>query len=44
MHKIRVDTLKNRLYVTFGGFFSQEEMKKASDEAIAATKQLRPGV
>ena len=43
MYSIRVDALKNRLYVTLEGFFSLEEMKRCGDETIEATKKLRPG-
>lgn len=43
MHTIRVDTVRNRLYVTLVGFFSLEEIKKCGDETIEATKRLRTG-
>ena len=43
MFSVRVDTVKNRLYVTLVGFFTLEEMKRCGDETIEATKKLRPG-
>lgn len=43
MYTIRVDTEKNRLYVTLVGFFTLEEMKRCGDETIAATGKLKPG-
>jgi hypothetical protein len=43
MYNIRVDTVKNRLYVTLVGFFSLDEIKKCGDETIEATKRLRSG-
>jgi len=43
MYAIRVNTVRNRLYVTLVGYFSFEEIKKCGDETIEATKQLRPG-
>jgi len=43
MHTIRIDTIRNRLYVTLVGYFSLEEIKKCGDETIEATNQLRPG-
>ena len=43
MYTIRVDTGKNRLYVTLVGYFSIDEMKTCGDETIQATARLRPG-
>lgn len=43
MYDIRVDTVKNRLYVTLTGFFALDEIKKCGNETIEATKRLRPG-
>jgi hypothetical protein len=43
MYTIRVDTVKNRLYVTLVGYFSIDEMKTCGDETIQATARLRPG-
>lgn len=43
MFTIRVDTAKNRLYVTLAGFFTLEEMKRCGDDTIKATAKLRPG-
>jgi hypothetical protein len=43
MHTIEVDVPKNRLIVTLVGFFSYEEMKKCTDETIAAVASLKPG-
>ena len=43
MYTVRVDVVKNRLYVTLSGFFSLEEIKRCGDETIAATQRLRPG-
>jgi hypothetical protein len=42
-YAVRVDPVRNRLYVTLSGFFSLEEIKRCGDETIAATKKLRPG-
>ena len=41
--EIRADTLKNRMYLVLDGFFTDEEMKKAADEAIQEVKKLKPG-
>ncbi len=43
MYTIRVDTVRNRLYVTLVGYFALEEIKKCGDETIESTKRLRPG-
>ena len=43
MYSIRVDLVRNRLYVTLVGFFSPEEIKQCGDETIEATKRLRRG-
>ena len=43
MYTIRVNTLKNRLYVTLVGYFTLEEIKRCGDETIEATAKLRPG-
>jgi hypothetical protein len=42
-YKIRVDIVKNRLYVTLIGFPSLDEMQRCGDETIEATRRLRPG-
>jgi hypothetical protein len=42
-YTVRVNALKNRLYVALVGYFSLEEMQRCGDETIAATKKLRPG-
>ena len=42
-YKIRVDIVKNRLYVTLVGFPSLDEMQRCGDETIEATRRLRPG-
>jgi len=43
MTRLKIDSSKNRLYVTMAGFFSVEDMKKWSDETIAMAKKLKPG-
>jgi hypothetical protein len=43
MYEFKVDTVKNRLYITLEGFFSAEEMKQCSDATIEAIRQLQPG-
>ena len=43
MYTIRVDSIRNRLYVTLVGYFSVDEMRQCGDETIAATAKLRPG-
>jgi len=43
MYTIRVDAIKNRLYVTLAGYFTLEEMTRCGDETIEATAKLRPG-
>jgi hypothetical protein len=43
MYTIRVDTLKNRLYVTLVGYFTLEEITRCGDETIEATAKLRAG-
>ena len=43
MYSIRVDVVRNRLYLTLVGFFSLVEIKKCGDETIEATKRLRLG-
>jgi hypothetical protein len=42
MYELKIDRVKNRLYITLEGFFSAEEMKQCSDETIEAVKQLKP--
>ena len=42
-YNVRVNTLKNRLYISLVGYFSLEEIARCGDETIAATKKLRPG-
>ena len=43
MYTIRADVLKNRLYVTFSGFFEYKEMKDCTDKTIVESKKLKPG-
>ena len=43
MYEFKIDTVKNRLYITLDGFFSTEEIKQCSDETIGAVKKLKPG-
>ncbi len=43
MHEIRIDTERNRLYVTLIGFFSIEEATRCAEETIEATRRLRSG-
>jgi hypothetical protein len=43
MYKVKLDVARNRLYVKLAGFFSLEEIRRCSDETIAATKKLRRG-
>ena len=43
MYTIRVDSIKNRLYVTLDGYFTLEEMQRCGDETIEATAKLRRG-
>jgi hypothetical protein len=42
MYEIKIDRVKNRLYITMEGFFSTEEMKQCSDKVIEAAKKLKP--
>ena len=42
-YNIRVDPVRNRLYITLEGFFTLAEIKRCGDETIEATKKLRPG-
>ena len=41
--EIRADVSKNRIYLVLAGFFNDEEMKKAADQAIQEVKKLKPG-
>ncbi|MEW6186197.1 MAG: hypothetical protein AB1585_10715 [Thermodesulfobacteriota bacterium] len=43
MFKLKIDTAKNRLYVTLIGFFPPIEMAKWSGETIAAAKKMKRG-
>ena len=40
---VRADVVKNRLYLTLVGFFSDEEMKQGSDQVIEFINKLKPG-
>lgn len=42
-YTIRVDPVRNRLYVTLEGFFTLDEIKQCGNETIEATKKLRRG-
>lgn len=43
MHEIRIDTVRNRIYITLIGFFSIEEATRCADETIEATGRLGSG-
>jgi hypothetical protein len=43
MYKIRIDALKNRLYVQLEGFFSFDDMKRCVDETMQESGKLKPG-
>jgi hypothetical protein len=43
MYTIKADVQKNRLYIKLVGFFSTEEMKKATDDTISEVRKLKPG-
>lgn len=40
MHKVHIDPLKKRLYLTLTGFFVGEEILETSDEIIQAIDSL----
>ena len=42
-YRINANVLKNRLYVTLQGFFTDDEVHEASERTIAEIKNLRPG-
>jgi len=42
-YTVRADVRKNRLYITFVGFFSDDYMREACDRVIAEAGSLRPG-
>ncbi len=43
MHTLKIDSAKNRLYITMTGFFNYEAMKKWAAETIANAKKLNRG-
>jgi MFS superfamily sulfate permease-like transporter len=43
MFTVKADVQKNRLYVTFQGFFNFIEMKECTDKTIEECKKLKPG-
>ena len=43
MLEVKVDALKNYIFITMGGFMHDEDMKKAADKVIAEAKKLKKG-
>ena len=42
-YSIYANVSKNRLYLILHGFFTDDEVRKANERAIAEIKKLRPG-
>jgi hypothetical protein len=40
MYDVRIDTSKNRMYITLAGFMSAEEVRTAADAVIEAGKKM----
>lgn len=43
MHKFKSDTIKNRFFMQMSGFYNEEQMRIATNEAILEAKKLKPG-
>jgi hypothetical protein len=43
MYTVKMDPLRNRLYVTMSGHMLPREMKDCTDRTISAARKLKPG-
>lgn len=43
MLEIKVDSIKNFIFIKMGGFMHDDEMKKAADKVISESKRLKKG-
>ncbi len=43
MYQVKIDPVKNRLYITLTGFLNPEGMKKWASETISAAKKMNRG-
>ncbi len=43
MHKFVADTIKNRYFMQMEGFYTEEKMRMAANEAMLEAKKMKPG-